>query len=176
MKKINPEYARPSVSINARLKLIEEGKKQIIVIGQFPIDPKTDRRIYSLIKAESLSARAEGRDTNHIENPRKYEKGMKRYKIYDTYSNEVLAYFYNTKPELDSNYCDLHYVSWHDSKNWYGCKGVNVNPESSVVNFESNSGFANKEDFVKQSGKTIKIKRYTDILIIEDKYPDDPIK
>lgn len=177
-KKINPHYNRPSISLNMKIDMLNDGKKKHVIVGKFPCDPIWDKNIQNLIKSEILESQRKKVEPKHVENPRKFKKGMKRYKVYCKFSNEVLAYFYNTSPKLDGNYCDLHYVSWCDTKNWYGCKGININPETGEVNFESASGYAPKKAFaiVKEGEEPTLTNKFTEYIILEDKYPDDPTR
>lgn len=86
-----------------------------------------------LLKNEILSSRKEKRGlrvvTTNVE-------GLNRYLVYEKGTKELLAFFYNDKPKL-VNYKNLHYVCYQGKDRWYGCFGMNINPETKEVRFES---------------------------------------
>lgn len=86
-----------------------------------------------LVKKEKLLARLGGRKINVVNTD---IKGLNRYLIYEKGTKELLAFFYNDKPEL-KNYKNLHYVCYRGEDRWYGCFGMNINPETRDIKFES---------------------------------------
>jgi len=86
-----------------------------------------------LVKEEMIKARKEKRKFERIDTP---TNGLDRYLVYEKGTKELLAFFYNDKPEL-SNYKNLHYVCYKGKDRWYGCFGMNINPETREIKFES---------------------------------------
>lgn len=86
-----------------------------------------------LVKQEILSARKEKREMKVVNT--KIE-GLNRYLVYEKGTKELLAFFYNDRPEL-KKYKNLHYVCYQGKDRWYGCFGMNINPETREIKFES---------------------------------------
>lgn len=86
-----------------------------------------------LVKREILSARKEKREMKVVNT--KIE-GLNRYLVYEKGTKELLAFFYNDRPKL-KKYKNLHYVCYRGKDRWYGCFGMNINPETREVKFES---------------------------------------
>ena len=80
---------------------------------------------------------------------KKHVAGMKKFEVYCTSCGELLASFYNTKPELDENVHEFHYHLQFNRKFTYGCYGINVNPDNGEVRFECCCG--NRELVEKQT-------------------------
>lgn len=117
---------------------------KLIISARSYEDSKEAKR---LLKNEILSSRKEKRGlrvvTTNVE-------GLNRYLVYEKGTKELLAFFYNDKPELKK--CkNLHYVCYQGKDRWYGCFGMNINPETRDIRFESCSNM-----------------KYVDIDIIED--------
>lgn len=100
-----------------------------------------------LVKQEKLLARKEKREISIVNTN---IEGLKRYLVYEKGTKELLAFFYNDKPELN-NYKNLHYVCYKGKDRWYGCFGMNINPETRDIKFESCSNM-----------------KYVDVDIVED--------
>ncbi len=130
----------PQLSTEARISLIEQGKDKVRIYGKFPIDPE-NCECKPLIKATVQTAHNIRKTPQYTECPRRFTKGMKRYKVVCKNCGEILAFFYNTHPKLDSNYCDLHYFTWFDKDGKRGCSTVNYNPNTGKVNFECHCGY-----------------------------------
>lgn len=136
-KKEKKKIQFPMPSTEARLRLIESGKKRIDFLGLTPIDPR-GCECGGLIKAAINLSQNLRKPLQRVECSRVSEKGMRKYRIVCKKCGEVLAYFYNTKPVLDNNYCDLHYTTWYDKDGKRGCACVNQNKD--LVNFECHCG------------------------------------
>lgn len=102
-----------------------------------------------LVKREILSARKEKREMKVVNT--KIE-GLNRYLVYEKGTKELLAFFYNDRPKL-KEYKNLHYVCYRGKDRWYGCFGMNINPETREVKFESCSNMSYVEIDIVEDNK-----------------------
>lgn len=133
------KFEFPKLSTEARLSLLESGKSKIEIYGKTPIDhERCDCR--PIIRSAIELSQKLRKPVEYLDCPRKKEKDMKKYKVVCENCGEILAFFYNDKPELNNNYCDLHYFTWFDKDGKRGCATVNYNNENKKVNFECHCG------------------------------------
>lgn len=137
-KKVKKVIHNMMPSLGARMRLIETGKRKYKIIGDTPID-RPDCECHGLIK-EYKNRAGEGLKMGYIECPRVKRGNYPQRQIRCKHCREVLATFNGKNRSLDEDYYNLHYHCWHDSKSWYGCTNVNVNPVTLKVNFECTCG------------------------------------
>lgn len=127
--------------------LFHELKKQIPTIkhkkvyGFFPID-KSDCECASVIQdiknKLSLLNEQKQRDLKYemevLRCPRD-KSGMSKFKISCNNCGADLAECWATDETL-VDYCDLHYISYHDGEYWQGALGVNISPIDLKIGFE----------------------------------------
>lgn len=115
------------------------------VYSFFPIDPfdcdcfekvqSWEKRLGEAGKRAQSMMDREG----HIVCPRSKEDKYKQYDVVCNNCGETVAQVHSTDKRL-TEWCNLHYVSWHDKNKWRGCFGINLSPIDGKPGFECTCG------------------------------------
>ena len=65
--------------------------------------------------------------------------GLNRYQIACKKCKETLGYCWASDASL-KDFCDFHYVSWSDGKEWHGCYTPHISPITQQLCFECSCG------------------------------------
>ena len=82
------------------------------------------------------------RDAEIRKGPIDFVKDKSGYKLYEVRCStcgDVVAQVWATDDTL-RDWCDLHYMSWHDKNTWYGAMAVNISPVDGHLGFECACG------------------------------------
>lgn len=121
------------VSLEAKKNIVELGLEKAQIKSAFPVD-RYDCACHKLVTDIKKSPKK----FKYIECPRS-RKGMKKYKVVCGKCGEDIAELWATSPKLE-DWCDLHYLSWHDLNDWHGCIAVNISPLDQTLGFECACG------------------------------------
>lgn len=115
------------------LELKKQNIKRKIVVGFFPADPywcecmplvNQYKHDFSHLKPKEV---AEAKyKMEYLRCPRN-KSNLTKYNIYCKNCKEQVAFCY-AKDESLIDYCDFHYISYHDGKFWQGALGINISP------------------------------------------------
>lgn len=128
------------------IELAKKAKnKKVQVYSFFPVDPsfcECQKEIIKLKKklAEMPPKKREAymREIKHFTCPRS-KIGLNRYRIVCKACGKVQGYCWASDASL-KDWCDFHYVSWTDGKEWYGCLTPHVSPITQQLCLECTCG------------------------------------
>lgn len=115
------------------------------VYGSLAINPPFIERSIAKQKAELVRSLAlmQDKDRKHfLKTPVDFvadKTGYKQYDIICARCGDAIANCWATDDTLE-DWCDLHYMCWHDKNTWYGAMSVNVSKIDGKLGFECACG------------------------------------
>ena len=122
-----------SVSPEAKKELVLSKQATRRIVSWFPVDLPNCECQPILTKMKKTPGTIE-----HLECP-KDKKGYKNYKVACTVCKSDIAILWAKDATL-KDWCDLHYITEHDSEEWNGCMAVNISPFDLSLGFECTCG------------------------------------
>lgn len=124
------------------LKNITQYIKKREIVGHLAINPphidKFTRMMRANILREMALMNTAEREDFINKGPIDFVKdkdGRKKYSITCARCGDKVAYCWARDEKL-TDWCDLHYISWHDKESWRGAMAVNVSPIDGRLGFE----------------------------------------
>ncbi len=132
-----------SKDIATQMKLLKQ--KKVIIYSFFPVD-KADCVCHIMIdqwkkKIALMPPQQKDAEIHRLGNlvcPRD-KTFMHRYEIYCTNCGAIQGYCWATDATL-KDWCDFHYTSWTDGKQWFGCFTPHVSPIDESLCLECTCG------------------------------------
>lgn len=116
------------------------------MVGHLAINPLRIERRIAILKANIIREMAMMRPMDRklfIEKGPidfvKDKENRKKYTITCSRCGEKVAYLWADNEQLD-NWCDMHYLCWHDKKSWYGAMAIKIDPDGDKIGIECACG------------------------------------
>lgn len=145
---MNKRVIYASRDLETKMKLLKQ--KKLVVYSFFPID-RGNCDCQQMIRdwKDKLSILppkqrdAEKEKVSHLECPRD-KTGMNRYELSCKGCGEVVGYCWATDETLN-DFCDFHYVSTSDGRQWKGCYTPNISPIDETIGIECCCGVDSRD-------------------------------
>lgn len=144
------QVRKASVSGEA-IKALGQYRHKREIIGFIAINPPDIERSIARYKAEimrSMAMMSPGERADFMaKGPIDFvkDKGNRnKYFITCVRCGEKIAYVWAKNDKLQ-DWCDLHYLSWHDKSSWYGCFEVSISKVDGHIGFECACGEDTRE-------------------------------
>lgn len=141
-KKKRKVIIRPIVSPESKKLLKDTGQKVKEIVSFFPQDPHACD-CFDMVQSwreklgsmHPIKAEAEMRKYKMLTCPKSKEKGMRAFEIVCNKCKDIVA-IVHAKDKTLKEWCNLHYISWHNTMKWRGCFGLNISPIDGKVGLE----------------------------------------
>lgn len=136
---------RIPVSDSTKKFLAESKTKSQFIYSFFPVD-KADcpcniqmrDSLEKIARFNEAKRREHVVAVDHMECPRD-KNGMQAYQVSCDNCGAIVGQCWATDATL-SDYCDLHYICYHDGEYWQGALGLNLSPIDGKIGFECACG------------------------------------